>query len=79
MIPTSLLKLGSENALRAQKMFKSILKYMSEEGPLEPASSPSKNARIDLVQQLLHQVCAPQNPPHPTATAGPVHQRAGQV
>ena len=56
MIPTSLLKLGGENATRAVKMFAGILKYLSEDGSQDASTSPSKSARIDLVQKLLHQV-----------------------
>ena len=56
MIPTSLLKLGSDSANRAVKMFAGILKYLSEDAAQEVNTSPSKSARIDLVQKLLHQV-----------------------
>ena len=56
MIPTSLLKLGSDSANRAVKMFAGILKYLSEDGSQDANTSPSKSARIDLVQKLLHQV-----------------------
>ena len=58
MIPTSLLKLGSDSANRAVKMFAGILKYLSEDAAQEVNTSPSKSARIDLVQKLLHQVCS---------------------
>ena len=56
MIPTSLLKLGGDSASRAVKMFAGILKYLSEDGSQDANTSPSKSARIDLVQKLLHQV-----------------------
>lgn len=46
-LPTSLLKLSTENTGRAIKMFNAILKYQSEGG-----ESPE---RLELVQKLLHQ------------------------
>lgn len=46
-LPTSLLKLSTENTGRAINMFNAILKYQSEGG-----ESPE---RLELVQKLLHQ------------------------
>lgn len=46
-LPTSLLKLSTENTGRAIKMFNAILKYQSEGG-----DSPE---RLELIQKLLHQ------------------------
>eukprot|EP00873_Tetraselmis_striata_P004861 jgi/Tetstr1/425125/TSEL_015587.t1 len=51
MIPTSLLKLASENQTRAVKMFGGVLKYTGDlvEGePVTPAS------RVEVAQKLLH-------------------------
>lgn len=77
MIPTSLLKLGGESAGRAVKMFAGIQKYMSDDIPLDPASSPSKSARIELVQKLLHQVgMAPVPCVQPPCTLATVLRRA---
>jgi hypothetical protein len=51
-IPTSLLKLSTDNAARAVKMFASIQKYMGECGEALPQAT-----RLEIVQKLLHQVC----------------------
>lgn len=51
VIPTSLLKLTTENANRAVKMFLGIQKYMAE-GP--DALTPV--LRYEMAQKLLHQV-----------------------
>ena len=51
VIPTSLLKLSSENTGRAVKMFLGVQKFMGESSEGLP-----QNARFDLAQKLLHQV-----------------------
>lgn len=51
MIPTSLLKLSSENTSRAVKMFLGVQKFM---GDTSEATPPA--ARFELAQKLLHQV-----------------------
>eukprot|EP00884_Botryococcus_braunii_P012518 jgi/Botrbrau1/21267/Bobra.39_2s0057.2 len=49
-IPTSLLKLNSDNAARAVKMFSMIQRYMGETG--ETLGQPQ---RLEIIQKLLHQ------------------------
>jgi hypothetical protein len=49
-IPTSLLKMSSENASRAVKMFISVLKYQGEGG-----EQISAVHGFDIAQKLLHQ------------------------
>ena len=51
VIPTSLLKLSSENTGRAVKMFLGVQKFMGES-----SEGLQQNARFDLAQKLLHQV-----------------------
>lgn len=51
VIPTSLLKLSSENTGRAVKMFLGVQKFMGEGSESLPPA-----ARFDLAQKLLHQV-----------------------
>ena len=50
-IPTSLLKLSSDNQNRAVKLYQCILTYM--EGP---ADVQSQAAEYELAQRVLHQV-----------------------
>ena len=51
-IPTSLLKLSTENQARAVKMFGGVQKYMTADGP-----NPSTEAqRLEIASKLLHQV-----------------------
>lgn len=52
VIPTSLLKLNSENTSRAVKMFLGVQKFMGEGSDALPTAQ-----RFDLAQKLLHQVC----------------------
>lgn len=49
-IPTSLLKMGSDQMSRAVKMFSGILKYMGETG-----ETLTDVARFEIAQKLLHQ------------------------
>lgn len=52
VIPTSLLKLNSENANRAVKMFLGIQKFMADGPDAMPLIM-----RYEMAQKLLHQVC----------------------
>jgi hypothetical protein len=49
-IPTSLVKMNSEHASRAVKMFAGILKYQGETG-----EALDEIARLEIAQKLLHQ------------------------
>ena len=50
-IPTSLLKLSSENMARAVKMFGGIQKYMAAAGP----DASTEAQRLEIASKLLHQ------------------------
>lgn len=50
-IPTSLLKLSSDNMGRAVKMFGGIQKYMGADGP----EGVTAEQRIEIASKLLHQ------------------------
>jgi len=57
VIPTSLLKLNSENTSRAVKMFLGVQKFMMEGNEALPTPQ-----RYELAQKLLHQVCSHPSP-----------------
>lgn len=54
LIPTSLLKLNTDNAARAVKMFATIQRYMGETG-----EALTQQQRLETIQKLLHQVTCP--------------------
>lgn len=50
-IPTSLLKLSTENMARAVKMFGGVQKYMAGDGP----EAATEGQRVEIAGKLLHQ------------------------
>lgn len=69
LIPTSLLKLNTDNAARAVKMFATIQRYMGETGE---ALTPQQ--RLETIQKLLHQVsCQVSHNGERFPTIGPAH------